>query len=422
MAVHQAPTLDLLKPHYDICYLTTPLTLKDIESHTRYAVNLLYDMSGLPWELKIMVYSLPETNYEYLVYIRIGMHHALTDGHGMVMITKALVESIHESLNANEPLDLNIPVANHSPRIETLHSVVDKRFLPRQWLYPILFVWRCFKGVLMLLAYAGSFFNPHQSYSGTLDPNHDLKKGKPLEEMTRLKLLEVSSALVSLLRKRANSCGGSIGSVLSISGLAAYKSVMEKYQKPSDYVSQSFVVNSRPLISDHSLIPVTHGSCTYPINIELHKMCDSDLFWDQVRVMKRKLNHRMAYLSPYIRVAALVPFWITKLLFSVVKPNKRRNQGLLLSNVGAFGGHQLEWAPNIRVENVVGSANSYWASNRAVFQITSLTANGKMVLAVVCPAYMVNETDFEYYCNSLLKILQKAAIRILQLERYGTLE
>jgi hypothetical protein len=403
---HQAPTLDLLKPKYEIEWISEPLSTQDLQQHTQYTLNVTFDRSELPWEVKMMVCE--QKDDSYLVYLRIAMYHALSDGHGLVMIAKGVVEGLHDSLSSGSRIDLSTKVANHGLAIEHLHSVADKRFVPHAALWPFLFVWRFSVGLYFLLTYTAGFLLPSRMFSGTIDPSHDYLKGKPNDVMSGVRLLELDPALVSQLRKAANKAGGSIASVLSVTGMAAYKSLMEKYGTSGDHFSQTIVVNSRPLISDHSLITRAQGSCTYPVVIE-HRAADHHLFWTLVRKVKSKLTLRLAYLSPFIRLSQLVPVSLAKWAYSFFSPNVRRNQCLLLSNVGSFETNHLDWAPNIHVESVIGSANSYWIGNRCLFQMTAFTINGKMTLSIVYPTNMVTAEDFDFYCNSVMSILQNAA-------------
>jgi hypothetical protein len=404
---HQAPTLDLLKPRYAIERISKPLTVRDLQEHTQYTLNVTFGGSELPWEVKMMVCE--ENDDAKILYLRIAMHHALSDGHGLVMIAKGVVEGLHDALKAGSPLDLSTKVASHGLVIEDLHSVVDKRFLPHTILWPFLFVWRFTVGLYFLLTYTSGFLIPSRKFSGTIDPEHDYSIGKPHDVMSGVRLLELDDAVVAQLRTRANKVGGSVASVLSVAGMAAYKAYTEKYGIIEDHFSQTIVVNSRPLISDHSLVSQAQGSCTYPIIIE-HRAADHDHFWTLVRNVKRKINFRLSYLSPFIRLSKLVPVSLAKWAYQFFPPSVRRNQSLLLSNVGSFETHHLDWAPNIHVESVIGSANSYWIGNRCLFQMTAFTIDGKMRLSLVYPTNMVTAEDFDYYCNAVISILQNAAV------------
>ena len=130
-----------------------------------------FEGSQLPWQVCLFVYRKPNT-FQYELFIRISMLHALTDGYGMVMICKTMVESIHQSLYS-KPLDLTTKVPPHCPSIESLLSLADKRFVPHPLLYPFVFLWRLLMGLWFMLLAGSGFILPIRIFSGTLDPRHD---------------------------------------------------------------------------------------------------------------------------------------------------------------------------------------------------------------------------------------------------------
>lgn len=227
--------------------------------------------------------------------------------------------------------------------------------------------------------------------------------------MSGLDVVEIDKETVTKLRQKARKSGGSIAAVLSACGMAAYSSLAEKHSTIHPYYSSSIAVNCRSLITDSSKASSLHGTCTYQVYLEKYKFKDNDSFWNHVGCIKQKLNGFMRSLAPFVRTIGWIPVYITYLISTTKKITKKRDSVLLLSNVGVFSSSEVGSAPDIKLVDLIGTSNSYWRGNRALFQMTAFTLDGCMKLTIVYPAYMVTKEDCEFYVENVRSILHRVA-------------
>jgi hypothetical protein len=406
--VYDGDTLGALMPKYSVQTIHEPLDVAKQQELLKELLNVRFDGHSLPWQVQFLVDSSGDNT---VLSIAITMLHSLTDGYGLVLICKQMVESLHESASEKK-LDLSITgIPIPSSPIEEFHEIADWRFVPFRILFPFVFVWRLMVAIWLLLEIGIGFSFPMKNYSGSLNPNHDFYDSALDSKPTGIRLIKLDPEEVQALRIRSKEMGGSVGSLLTVAGLTSYKFLAKMNNKDSTYLSAQISVNTRPLIPDLGKTNEILGSAVGQIGYEYYAFREKDLFWDHVRKVKRKLQRYLPYLPAYLNIAKRVPVSKVKETFLKATPDKPRTQALLLGNMGALEKDQLAWAPGFEVIGIIGSANSYWAGNRALIQMTAATLSQGMTLAIVYPTYMVTESEMDSYCVKLVQILKEVSLQ-----------
>jgi hypothetical protein len=162
-------------------------------------------------------------------------------------------------------------------------------------------------------------------------------------------------------------------------------------------------------IDDPESVRSFTGSCSFTLPILNYKLDDKDQYWDHCTNLRKIFNFLTSSSGPMLYVMSRFLTTFTLYLTSKQTAYEKRDWSFLISNLGNFKEDDLQFGPTAKLISIHGTTNSYWKSNRTLWQITSSTINNKMSIVVAYPAYLVTETDVNHFINVFTKSLKMAA-------------
>ncbi|KAJ3276205.1 3-dehydroquinate dehydratase (3-dehydroquinase) [Terramyces sp. JEL0728] len=374
-----------------------------------YLLNYKIDHEQLPWHMEFFkspVYKRDSKKYIEL-HIGIKISHALTDGMGMTLILKSFVESLSEAMNSKEPISADTLLSTEGgPCSYSNQRILDPRFGNFGIFWIFVFLWRAIYGQLVLLHILFGFFFPIYKYKSKLDPA--ALKSQKIDPLNGFRYLHIGKERLASLRKKAREAGSTVGSALQAACMVASKKLIEKNGGSADAFNYVNIVNIRPYSADPSLIPEMKGNSILNHNNFGYKMKSDDYFWIHAKQLRDRMRHLVSYVGPTCTMLLFTRFQVIAQLYSMQKLHHQRDYCFLLSNVGNFTREQVDWAPKIAVQSVIGTASTNFNGNRSLFGVTSITIDGELGLNIVYPAYYVPDEDADFFVGMVERALIKS--------------
>ncbi|KAI8898733.1 hypothetical protein BC833DRAFT_588727 [Globomyces pollinis-pini] len=404
-------TLGDLDLDYNIFEISSPLDKDEQEKYLRDDMNTVID-NGLGYRFTFYVTKPFVKNDTKVVHlnIRLSMLHSLTDGMGLMIVTKCFAESLEESLTASEPLPLTTPLKDPKAviNIEDRHRVIPSKLPYYYGLFIFLFLWRLMMGIWLSLQASRNLVFRKPTFSGTKDPA--LLDVKNVKNPNGLRIIEIDSQLTAKLISKTKMAKGSVTSLMTIAATNAYIDLAEHHnEKFTDRFNMCFAADSRPFIDDHSNYELLQGNGFYPLVTFGYKIKNTDLFWEHVNVYKKSMVNILTHFSPMAWVTSILPTKLLVAVYNMHRLHHKRDYAVLISNLGNFDSNRLNLTKNVKVIDTIGSGNSFFQANRHLFQLTMFTIEGAMRIVLVYPTYMVTEEDADRYVDTFKTILKNAA-------------
>ncbi|KAJ3367888.1 hypothetical protein HDU91_001023 [Kappamyces sp. JEL0680] len=416
-AVPLGKTLADLHPNFRITKVERGTRLCDLQEEFEESLNTFFDRDKMGWAMVVfMPDQLDATQAE--IHLGITMLHLLTDGFGLVTIGRQYAESLTEAMQDPSPLDRATPVPDHCPISDDHHYILKADSLP-PLLWVVLAVYRVLMALRLLLVLISGmlFVLPYSEiWSGSKDPAETLvydKTGRPVGKTSGYRLIQFDQDQVERMRLASRRAKGTVTSLLAMAALSAFNSLTQDYVErlPKKY-SFMLATNTRPFVHEPlKMMPLLQGGSTHIKNEYNYAFSDHDSFWGHVKKYKDSVHFEMSFISPMICILSnAVPAWLSSAVATLRKVHHKRSMPLLLSNVGLLSAEQMNWTNRIKVTDIIGSASGFWNVNASVFQLTSITLNGKMNVAIIYPPYMVEDQDADRFVKLFKQVVENVLV------------
>ncbi|KAJ3276206.1 hypothetical protein HDV01_005654 [Terramyces sp. JEL0728] len=373
-----------------------------IESEMNSPVKSHY----LPWRIRFYLSPTFQKGGKSFIQLHIGLSilHTLTDGIGATMIMKSLVENLYAAMTEKSPLSLDTPLnSKEIPKAFSSVSVLDPRIHVSNFFWPFLFIWRILYGLWFAINASAGLFFPTVDYKSKLDPT--LIEAKAMDCVNSHRYVRLEKECTDKLRMAAREHGGSITSLLEAAACIAYAKLAESYGNETNFFTFTNMINIRPYCTDIDMIPYLKGNSILNALEYRYEMNEEESFWWHIAQIKKQIQRLSFHAGPCCRIISMMPVQLTAMLFCVQKVTHWRDSAFLFSNVGMFNAEQLNWAPKIKVLNVIGSSSNVYEGNRNLINITCMTIEGRLGFSFVFPNNLVPQEDVEYFIKTYRAIL-----------------